>query len=127
MGKNILLVDNDTILAEANKQELESKGYKVTLTTTSIEALNKLDAFKPDLVITEIMLENVDSGFALCHNARKKYPELPIVILSDVVRKTGVAFGASTKEEKDWVKANEFVYKPISISSLSNIIDKYIK
>jgi len=118
MQKNVLLVDNDAEYIEANKKAFEDDGFHVTTASTSLDALDKLNEYTPDIIVTEIMLENKDSGFTFCYHSKKKHPEVPVIILSEVVRKTGITFNLSTREDKDWIKADEFINKPISPVSL---------
>lgn len=126
MGKNILFVDNDEESVAINKAAFEAEGYKVNLVNSAEEALKKLDESKPDLILTEIMLENNDSGFSLCYSAKKKYPDVPIIILTDIVRKTGITFEMNSKYEKEWIKADEFIQKPVNQESLVCKIKKYL-
>lgn len=126
MSKNILMIDSDKELVDINKKALESQGFQVKTLGTAKEALEYLTTSKPDLILTEIMLENKDSGFSLCYSVKKRYPDVPIVILSDVVRNTGISFGLNTKDEKNWIKADEFIHKPVSAAYLVNKVAKHL-
>ncbi|OGI17110.1 MAG: hypothetical protein A2287_09120 [Candidatus Melainabacteria bacterium RIFOXYA12_FULL_32_12] len=127
MEKNILLVDSDEELLSAHKEALEADGFNIISATSTKDALDKLNELKPDLILTEIMLEYKDAGFSLCYHAKKKYPDVPVIILSDVVRKTGITFNLGSKEEKDWIKADEFIHKPVNKNSLVCRIKRLIK
>lgn len=127
MSKNILLVDKDKETINANKSSFEERGCQVRVASDSVEALKMVDESMPDIVITEIMLEHVDSGFTLCHTLKNKYPELPIFILSDVIRKTGINFSTKTKEEKAWIKADEFIDKPVNPQSLLCMVQRFFE
>ena len=74
MDKTVLLVDNDQEFIEINKKALENEGFKVEFANNSKDALTKILETKPDLVLTEIMLENSDSGFSLCYSIKKRIP-----------------------------------------------------
>lgn len=126
MTKTILLVDNDKQTVKENSEYLEEYGFAVKTADTSKEALEATEKFKPDAVITEIMLEHVDSGFTLCHNLKKKYPDMPVIILSDIVRKKGIEFDVKTKEQRDWINADEFIDKPVRPETVACIIGRYI-
>lgn len=126
MEKTVLLVDNDEEFALESKEMLECNGFKVELASNSQEALEKFHQNKPDIVFTEIMLENIDSGFTLCYSIKKETPDIPIVILSDIVRKTGIVFDLNSKEEKDWIKADEFVNKPVTPANVLCRAQKYL-
>lgn len=125
MTKNILLVDKDKEALNTNKDTLTSGGFEVKTATSAQEALDSVKESKPDLVITEVMLEHVDSGFSLAYNLKKSYPDMQVFILSDIVRKTGFQFNVNTHEQRDWIKADEFIDKPVSPASLMCIVNKH--
>ena len=127
MSKNILIVDSDKELLDAHKEALMAEGFAVDIAASSNEALEKLSEAKPDFILTEVMLEHKDSGFSLCYAAKNKYPDVPIFILSDVVRSTGITFSLGSEEEKNWIKADEFIHKPINTASLVCKIKRYLK
>jgi len=126
MEKNILIVDTDSEINEINKKALECQGFQVTCAESAKEALNVLNASKPDLIVTEVMLENNDSGFGLAKSAKDKYPEMPIIILSDIVRKTGILFELDSDDEKAWIKADKFINKPVNPAQLASKIKKLL-
>jgi CheY-like chemotaxis protein len=127
MSKNILIVDNDCDSLKSSKKALEGAGFTVSEATTSEEALKKLEGSKPDLILTEVMLEHKDSGFSLCYLAKKKLPSTPIIILSNVVSETGISFNLASPEEKDWIKAEEFLHKPVNPATLVSKVKRYLK
>jgi CheY-like chemotaxis protein len=126
MDKKILLVDIDSEVNEINKKALECNGFQVTCAENAEEALDILNSSKPDAIVTEIMLENNDSGFGLAYCAKGKYPDIPVVILSDIVRKTGILFEINSDEERNWIKADEFINKPISPAKLALKIQRLL-
>jgi len=124
MEKTILLVDTNGEINEANKKALECAGFQVACVESAKEALDVLSSKKPSIMVTEIMLENNDAGFALAHNAKGIYPDIHVIVLSDIVRKTGILFELSSDEEKNWIKADQFINKPISPENLAIKIKK---
>lgn len=127
MEKTVLLVDKDEEFIQVNKEVLEAHGFKVDSAQTVQEAMERFQKSKPDIIVTEIMLEHVDSGFTLCYSVKKVDPEMPIIILSDIVRQTGIVFDLNSKEEKEWIKADEFVNKPVSPATVLCKIRKYLE
>jgi DNA-binding response OmpR family regulator len=126
MTKNILLVDTDKENLKENAAYLKESGFEVKTANSAKEALDLIDVKKPDLVVTEVMLEHVDSGFSLCFNIKKKFPEMPVFILSDVVKKSGLNFNLKTHEQSNWIKADKFFDKPINPASLACYISKQL-
>jgi CheY-like chemotaxis protein len=57
------------------------------------------------------MMENLDSGFILSYKTKKKYPDVPVIIVTAVTSDTGMMFGVDTAEEKSWIKADLYLEK----------------
>ncbi len=126
MAKKILIVDNDEDFTKSVSDNLVKNEYEVVVAEDSQKALELFDSAKPDLVMSEVMLEHNDSGFALCYHLKQKSPNVPILLVSDIVRKTGFCFDASTAYEKEWIKADEFINKPVNQAYLTCVIGKHL-
>lgn len=126
MNKNILLVDNDREILDICQKSFEKDELNVENVKTLESALVKLNEKKPDLIITEVMLEHSDSGFTLCYQAKKKYPDIPIIIISDVANKMGIHFDLDDRDSKEWIKADVFLEKPVTCSQLIQHIEKLL-
>ena len=127
MAKNILLVDKDKNTIKENAAFLADKGYEVKAVATAQEAIDSVSKSKPDAVVTEIMLEHVDSGFSLCYHLKKSHPDMTVIILSDIIRKSGIEFGVSTHEQREWIKADEFIEKPVKPETLECHISRHFE
>ncbi len=107
--KKILIVEDDVSIADIEKDYLEANGYEVALVHDGLKALEKFDAYNPDLVLLDLMLPGKD-GYELCHEMRKK-KEVPILMvtakntISDKV--LGLGLGA-----------DDFITKPFDPSEL---------
>lgn len=77
----ILVVDDDPALLKLIGMRLVGAGYEVFAATSAKEALNRIDAHQPHVVITDLRMEGMD-GMALFAAARRHYPGLPVVILT---------------------------------------------
>lgn len=60
--KKILLVEDDTTLAEVYRSRLELEGFETKLVTNGEEALSAIQEYKPDLVLLDAMMPKI-SGF----------------------------------------------------------------
>lgn len=77
------VVENDPVIADLTRQLLEAAGHRVRVFISSVEALKAIPEHKPDVVISDIMMPEMD-GFTLCEKLRS-LPELfdtKLVILS---------------------------------------------
>lgn len=78
----ILLVDDDPGLLEALADLLRNDGFLVTTARNGDEALRRLDAGWPDLLIIDLLMPKVD-GWALAREVKAR-ADLPIIVLSAI-------------------------------------------
>ena len=122
MAKTVLIVDKDLLFVEPIRQKLIPGGYKVLTARSRLEAERILECTRPDLLITEVMLEQMDGGFCLAWKAKKKYPDMPVVMVSAVTWHTGLYFTLSTTEDRTWIKADAFLNKPVRPEELEGVL-----
>ncbi|MDR0361743.1 MAG: response regulator [Planctomycetota bacterium] len=122
MARTILLVDNDALFVETTRQRFLSQGYRVLCARTQREAERILASTRPDVVVTEVILERQDAGFCLAWEVKKRYPDVPMIIVSSVTWHTGLYFNLSTPEDRNWIKADVFIDKPIRAEELDSIV-----
>jgi DNA-binding response OmpR family regulator len=108
----LLLVDDDQDILEQLSLALGSEGYEVVTAQGRQEGEEALMLGRPDLAIIDLMMEEMDSGFVLCHEIKKLYPETPVIILTAVTAATGLSFAARSQEERDWIGADLLLDKP---------------
>jgi len=123
--KKILLVDDDLDLLEQNKILLESKGFIVVTADGSKKGWEVFRQELPDAAILDLIMEEHDSGFILSYKIKKDEhgKNIPVYILTSATYVTGFKFGASTEEEKEWIKCDGILNKPIIIEDLVNKLD----
>ena len=87
MQRKILVVDDDPDILDALTMILESKGYQVITARDGIEALAKLEAEMPNLMILDLLMPKMD-GFAVYKELQdpkwSKHQNMPILILTSV-------------------------------------------
>ncbi len=92
----ILVVDDEKTLVKALTFNLEKEGFRVEAAYDGEEALEKVNSLKPDVVVLDLMLPEVD-GFEVCRQIRKKL-EVPIIMLTarseDIDKVLGLELGA---------------------------------
>ena len=118
--KKILLVDDDEDILQQLTVTLKDEGYELLTAQGQQEAEETLLSVKPDLAILDLMMEEKDSGFVLCHEIKRMYPDTPVIILTAVTAATGLSFAARSEEERSWVKADLLMDKPVSPEQLRN-------
>ena len=79
--KQILVIEDEAHLAEGLKLNLSLKGYDVMIAADGISGLQKWKAWRPDLIVLDIMLPGLD-GLSVLRNIRLEDERIPILILS---------------------------------------------
>lgn len=79
----ILIVEDETKLAEALSRGLTHKGYSVDIIADGNKALTRIALYKTeyDLVILDLMLPGLD-GYEVCQGARELEVNIPILVLT---------------------------------------------
>jgi len=84
-GRHVILcVDDDQDFLDSMKIIIESSNYLVDTANTAEEGLRRYKAERPDLVIVDLMMEEVDSGASLVKDIKALGPTPPIYMLSSV-------------------------------------------
>ena len=82
----------------------EKEGYAVQEAETGAEALSKLDGFRPDIILLDLMLPDI-SGFDVCRDIRRAGSRVPILILSAKTEEIDVVVGLE-------IGADDYIIKP---------------
>lgn len=84
-GKPVILyVDDDPDYCEAMRVILEAAGYEMAEAASAEDGLEVYKSRRPDLVIVDLMMEEVDSGTAFVKELRLLGNKAPIFMLSSV-------------------------------------------
>jgi two-component system, OmpR family, alkaline phosphatase synthesis response regulator PhoP len=118
--KRILIVDDEPNIVAALEFLLQKNGYAVKVAANGEDALAQLDAFKPDLVLLDVMMPKV-SGYEVCQRmrAQPQWQHIKIVMLSAKGREVEVNKGMS-------LGADLYVTKPFSSTELVATIGKLL-
>lgn len=127
--KKILLIDDDIDLLEQNKILLESKGFEVITAESGKEGYEKFLETKPDTVIVDLIMEENDTGFVICHRIKKTEhgKKIPVFILTSATYDTGFKFDTKTEEEKEWIKCDGILNKPVVVEELIQKIENFLE
>ncbi len=110
MNKTIVLVEDEKSIREYVKTLLQDNGFVVMDTPKGSQAVNLVDKTKPDLVILDLVLPDVN-GETICREIKKNYPEIPVIILSSKDDVGDVVGGFN-------VGADDYVKKPFDDDEL---------
>lgn len=77
----LLLVDDDHSVSDMLLQRFERDGHEVCIAKDGVEGLTKLEEFRPDIIVTDIVMPN-KSGTEMIADIQKIHPEVKIVAIS---------------------------------------------
>lgn len=77
----ILIVEDEKRLAQLLKEAINDSFYKVVIAKDGIEGLKKYKIFKPDIIITDIMMPKLD-GLDMTIKIKEIDSTIPIIVLS---------------------------------------------
>lgn len=78
--KRILIVEDDSSIAELERDYLEVAGFEVTLSTDGVEGLRAIQNNEFDLIILDIMLPGLDGLEIL--KSMKEDKDIPVLLVS---------------------------------------------
>ena len=112
----ILVVDDEPEITEIVETFLSENGFKVQTENTPNKAIEKARAFKPDVILLDIMMPGVD-GYDICQALKSDpdFADVPVIFLTGKDRSDDM--GRSFKSGGDM-----FIKKPFSCERLLEIV-----
>ena len=111
-GVVILFVDDETSIHSSVDRLLRYQSCNLHIAETGGDALELIEQYKVDLVITDIQMAPMD-GCALADEIGERYPDLPVVALSDTV----------DPEKTEGHNFSGFIDKPIGIADFRLLVE----
>ena len=109
--RHILVVDDEPDIRSLVKEILEDEGFNVEVAENATEARRLVESFKPDLVLLDIWMPDID-GISLLKEWHEKN-----ILSSPVVMMSGHG-NVETAVEATRLGAFDFIEKPLSIAKL---------
>ena len=106
MSADILIVDDETAIADLVEVYLKNEGYSVHKFYTGAEALECVRAGKIDLAILDVMLPDID-GFTICQRIREEGHMFPVLMLTAKVEDMDKIMGLT-------LGADDYITKPFN-------------
>ena len=116
--KRILIIDDDPDITDSIKVILKANGFDAFTAMDGKEGVAAIEKIKPDLVLCDMMMEQVDAGSRVAQEIKKKHKKLPVYLLSSI----GSATAANIEVDK--IGFNGVFQKPISPDNLVGVINK---
>ncbi|MGI9058275.1 MAG: response regulator transcription factor [Ktedonobacteraceae bacterium] len=107
--KTILTADDDPQLLRLVARNLQLEGYEVLTASDGQQALEQIEATRPDLVLLDVMMPKMD-GFTVCQRVRE-FSTVPVIMVTargqDQDKVRGLDMGA-----------DDYLTKPFSVDEL---------
>jgi len=114
----ILVVEDDSALAQALSDTLMLSGYEVVTATDGEQALARLDRDVIDMVLTDVQMRPMD-GRALLRSLRARFHELPVLVMT--------AYGTVEQAvEAMKLGAVDYLAKPFEVGDLLQKVERYL-
>ncbi len=128
MSALILIVDDDYDFLEVNRLTLERAGYRVTTAAEPKQALALMEKERPDLVITDLMMTTLDSGFLFARAIKEdeRFAGIPVIIATSVSSALGLDFRPRTEEERADMSVDAYFDKPLDRAHLLSTIEELL-
>jgi len=122
-GAMVLLVDDDADFLEMEKSIFESRGYEVAAFSdprTALKALEAARGRRPALVVCDLMMSALDSGFSFARTIKDdpRFSGVPVIIVSAIASQKGFDFHPRTAEDLAAMNADAFFDKPVHPQAL---------
>ncbi|MFZ5495184.1 MAG: response regulator [Verrucomicrobiota bacterium] len=110
-AKHLLAIDDEAPILDLLKEYLSAQGFRVSTAGTALEARQIAESDPPDLIISDLQLEETD-GLRLIEQLRTLVPNKPVILL------TGVLFDPQVVEENLKWKVSAYVSKTAPLQVL---------
>ena len=120
--QKILIVEDEKVLAEAEKEEFRSRGYDVKIAKDGQEGLELSRSFSPDIIVLDLILPR-KGGLAVLKELKSdaELKEIPVVVL------TNLAEDRAVKDAMDLGAVDYFVKTEKSIFDMVDKAENYLK
>jgi len=110
---HILIIDDDGSIQLLFKQFLKDKGYSVSSASDGHKGIALMKQQKPDLIITDILMPEMDGLEVICE-IKNTHPGLPVIAISGGMRSGRINFLPHAKT----FGASRVFEKPVSLATL---------
>src|SRR3989338_9714442 len=118
--RKILIVDDDKNIIETLKTRLETNGYRIVTASNGLEGLDKANAEKPDLIILNVMMPQLDGIMTTLRlKGMAETKTTPIIIMTGIKERDNMVLARH-------VGASDYITKPFESAELLKKIDKLL-
>jgi two-component system, OmpR family, response regulator len=123
----VLIVDDDPDFLLQHETHFQALGFEVATADREDAARELLDQRQPDLAVVDLMMQQPDSGFTLCHEMKRRYPDLPVIMVTSAGSITGYDFSSLSSAQRNWIRADAVLAKPIRFDQLQREVNRLLQ
>ena len=119
MTARIMVVDDDRSIRQTLESHFRDGGYDVSIAASAEEALSRVAAVDPSLVITDVRMSGMD-GLAMLAKLREHRPDIDVVVIT--------AFeDMRTAIEAMKAGALDYLVKPLDLDHIDHVVDRCLR
>jgi len=119
MSANVLVVEDDQLIASSLARVLRSRGYTVEVAATVEASLRSITDHPPDLVLLDLGLPDGD-GQDVCELLVRRHPHIPVIVVTARGDEVSIVDGLE-------VGAVDYVVKPFRLAELLARVQTHIR
>jgi CheY-like chemotaxis protein len=117
-GLHILVVDDEMAVRLGMRTLLEALDCEVSLTSSTVEAIQHARARRPDLALVDFRLRDEDNGLKAINALRTLYPDLPALLISGDT--------APDRLREAHLAKVQLLHKPVKVEELWNAVSALV-
>jgi len=122
----LLIVDDDPEFASSVATVCRADGHEVVTVHTAADALASVAQRRPDGLLLDVMFpEDPTAGFQVAREVRRKFGQIPILLLTAVNQEFPLGFSHKDYDE-NWLPFADFVEKPVDFAVLREKIRRLL-
>lgn len=114
----ILIVDDDASIVELLTEVLSDEGFRVTTATNGLEAIEKVEHKKPDLVLLDLMMPVLDGWGFLKRVKSNDTLNVPVVVMT-------ADYTSAARAQREPLAG--YLPKPFELSQLLHTVNRVIE
>ena len=117
-GRKILVLEDEPAVQTLIRKQLTAQGFEVTVASDGLDGLMKLEGMKPDLIVCDVMMPNLDGmEFVKAIKAQHQTQQVPVIFLTAKTDPRSMIDGIN-------VGARFYVTKPFQLDDLLSKVSR---
>ena len=112
----VLIVDDDAALRLLYEEELSNEGWEITLAASAEEAVRRVSAQRPDIIVLDIRMEGID-GLETLQKIMSGDKSIPVIL--------NTAYSSYQDDFRTWA-ADAYIVKSSDLNELKTTIRKIL-